>query len=632
MVKNPDSATLETQNSIDSATSNHLKVLDANGNPLNFSKVVLELASASGGEALIQLRDIAALRATEPTRAGELASVLEYTAGTAMGGGLFVYDKSDSKTKEDYGMTILTPQGARWKRVMFDYNSVTVLDFGAVADGKTDCLEAVKRMFNWSQDNYPATGIRFTAGKFLISKFDISTEKEVNRFKLSGAPVNFGYFPTTTLISDRKDNEVMFSVNARYVEISGFVIDGESSTGSHPTNSKGFFKNIIEAGQFLRVSSMEFRNLGGRGLDILDTLDCKIDQWYARDCQNSLIYAHWSNNPNGKWDHSTAIELSNFNIQRNKAQPAIFAPRCTQALMRNGWIEHSSDPGDISNGQWILEALSIEACETPLKMAYCRTITLQKNIQGGNGFDFTPRPTDAEWLSEYERGSVEIDNTGIVVNGALNYDYITAQHPMNNLQDAHSWWCVGEVQLKLGQQVHMRVIGTAAYNSMGSTQTDATDKTSEGVAHIYLQRLRTPIACTWYGEGSCPLSQVHVEQIKSGECRVYVKLSTYTASAKVLMETNGESRMEAGTHFLYRKIFTLCATEKASELDEAVKTPVAFEQHWTGNARVGYGYNHNGELLLHATKGTLAEFSDTTELLKVRINGAEYALEVRKKK
>ncbi|MGK3126327.1 hypothetical protein ACCY16_19590 [Candidatus Pantoea formicae] len=631
MVNNPDNGTLATQNSIDSAVSNSLTVFDASGNPLSFSKVVLELADNRGGEALIQVRDIAALRATEPTRAGELASVLEYTAGTAMGGGLFVYDKSDNTTKEDFGITFVTAKGARWKRVLFDYNSVTVLDFGAVADGKTDCVEAVKRMFDWSQANYPATGIRFTAGKFLLSQFDIAS-KEVNRFKLSGAPVNFGYFPTTTLVSDRKDNQVMFNVNARYVEISGFVIDGESSATGSSTNSKGFFKNIIQAGQFLRVSSIEFRNLGGRGLDILDTLDCKIDQWYARDCQNSLIHAYWSDNPNGKWDHSTAIELSNFNIQRNKARPAIYAPRCTQAMIRNGWIEHSSDPGDISNGQWILEALSIEGCDTPLKMAYCRTITLQKNIQGGNGFDFTPRPGDIEWLSEYERGSVEIDNTGIIINGALNYDYVTAQHQMNNLQDAHSWWCVGEVQLKLGQQVHMRVIGTAAYNSMGSTQLDATDRTSEGVAHIYLQSLKSQIACTWSGEGSCPVSQVQVEQIRSGECRIYVKLSSYTASAKVLLETNGESRMEAGTHFLYRKIFTKCDTAKSSELDEAVKTPSVFEQHWTGNARVGYGYNHNGELLLHASKGTLSEFSDITELLKVRINGAEYALEVRKKK
>ena len=207
MVRNPDSANLDTP----TGSSNTLQVLDANGNPLSFSKVVLELANVGGGEALIQLRDVASLRATEPKKVGELASVLEYTTGTAMGGGLFVYDITDKTTPEDYGLNIVTAKGARWKRVVFDYNSVTVLDFGAVADGKTDCLEAVTRMFNWSQKNYPATGIRFTAGRFFISKFDIAA-KEVNRFKLSGAPVNFGYFPTTTLLSDRKDNEVMFSV------------------------------------------------------------------------------------------------------------------------------------------------------------------------------------------------------------------------------------------------------------------------------------------------------------------------------------------------------------------------------------------------------------------------------------
>ncbi|WP_336778748.1 hypothetical protein [Pantoea sp. USHLN256] len=627
MVKNSDSANLDTP----TGSSNTLQVLDANGNPLSFSKVVLELANTGGGEALIQLRDVAALRATEPKKVGELASVLEYTTGTAMGGGLFVYDITDKTTPEDYGLNIVTAKGARWKRVVFDYNSVTVLDFGAVADGKTDCLEAVTRMFNWSQKNYPATGIRFTAGRFFISKFDIAA-KEVNRFKLSGAPVNFGYFPTTTLLSDRKDNEVMFSVKARYVEISGFVVEGESLQNSLPANSKGFFKNIIEAGQFLRVSSMEFRYLGGRGLDLLDTLDCKIDQWYARNCQNSLIHAYWSDNPNGKWDHSTAIELSNFNIQRNSAHPAIYAPRCTQSLIRNGWIEHSSDPGDLSNGQWIIEAMNIEACDSPLNMAYCRTITLQKNIQGSHGFDFTPRPTDSEWLSEYERGSIEIDSSGTIINGSLNYDYVTSQHAMDNRSAKEAWWCVGEIQLKQSQQAHMRVIGNAQYNSMSGTQVDFSDRTAEGVGHIYFQMLNSQIACSWYSEGSCPITKVHIEQIKTGECRIYVKVAVYSGFTKVLLDTNSEDRHRAGVHFLYRKVFTKCAEEKAAELDEAVKTPVVFEQHWTGNKSVGFGYNNNGELLLRAAKANAAEYNETPELVKVRINGVEYALEARKKK
>ena len=180
-----------------------------------------------------------------------------------------------------------------------------MVDFGAIADGTTDCIDAVIRMFKWSQRVLPSAGIRFTAGEFSLSGFDLAevlgSDREINRFKISGAPVNFGYFPTTTLKFNwgpkpRKTH--FFSVRARYVEISGFVVKGMSSDsgedGGTAFNNVGFFTNSIIGGQFLRVSSMEFRYLGGRALELIDTLDCKIDQFYSRGCQGSIVYARWS--------------------------------------------------------------------------------------------------------------------------------------------------------------------------------------------------------------------------------------------------------------------------------------------------------------------------------------------------
>ncbi|MCA1177944.1 MULTISPECIES: hypothetical protein [unclassified Pantoea] len=274
---------------------------------------------------VVQLKTIDELRATEPTSAGEIASVLEYTKGSKMGGGVFVHDATDTTSEDDGGIVFITAGKKRWKRVIQDYSSVTVLDFGAIADGKTDCIAAVKRMYTWSQRVLPAAGIRFTAGVFSMSTFDISNT-EINRFKVSGANVNFGYFPTTTLVFnwDTQPRGLhFFKVNARYTEISGIVVKGMSyksgmagnGDGGSATNSVGFFANIITGGQFLRVSSMEFRYLGGRALDLIDTLDCKIDQFYAYGCQESIVYARWSDREQGAWDHSTAIELSNFNLQ-----------------------------------------------------------------------------------------------------------------------------------------------------------------------------------------------------------------------------------------------------------------------------------------------------------------------------
>lgn len=610
--------------------SNSLTVLDKSGKSIDFGKIIVELASlnSSNGAGITQLKSIAELRSTEPTQPGELASVLEYNTGTNRGGGLFVYDAADKTTAEDFGLNIVTPEKARWKRVVLDYNNVTVIDFGAVPDGKVDCLEAVTRMFDWSQKNNPATGIRFTAGVFLLSKFDISS-KEISRFKISGAPVNFGFFASTTLLSDQKNNEVMFSVKARYVEISGFVVKGQSKgDGSTVANTKGFFKNIIPGGQFLRLSCVEFRYLGGRALDIIDTLDCKFDQFYGRYCQNSIVYARWSGQAQGVWDHSTAIELANFNIQHNTLFPALDIPRCTQSIIRNGWIEHTEFPGDLSNGQWIIETFNLEDCANPLKLAYARIIMTQKNLQSGSKVDFTPE--GERWLSEYEEGNVEMANWGMILNGSLNYDYVTSQHRMDNRTDKDVWFYLGEVAFPTeSNQLNIKIVGSGGYSTVGETQNDYSQRTAEGAAYIAIQATSGGPYATWHGEGSSPVIRVHIEGTSSA-CKIYVKIGQYTGQSIALLETNGVDRYQAGVHFLFRKSFTKCVAEKSAELDA---TPViCFEQHWTGNKSVGFGYNNNKELIIHGTSGKVAEFDEATSCLKVRINGQVFGIEMRKLK
>lgn len=79
-----------------------------------------------------------------------------------------------------------------------------------------------------------------------------------------------------------------------------------------------------------------FVNVGGRCLDLIDTLDCKTDQFYARYCKDSLVYARWSDQKIGAWDHFTAVELTKFNIQHSNHMPALFLPRCTQSFIYNG--------------------------------------------------------------------------------------------------------------------------------------------------------------------------------------------------------------------------------------------------------------------------------------------------------
>lgn len=595
--------------------------------------------AVTAAAAVIQVHDVAELKATEPTAVGELATVLEYKRGTKSGGGVFVYDATDSTSVDDGGLIIVTAGKKRWKRVILDYNSVTVLDFGAVPDGKTDCIEAVKRMFAWSQRVLPSAGIRFTAGVFSMSTFDIS-DKEINRFKVAGASVNFGYFPTTTLLFNWETKPRglhFFKVNARYAELSGFVVKGMSSNsgedGGTAFNQVGFFANIISGGQFLRVSSMEFRYLGGRALDLVDTLDCKIDQFYSRGCQDSIVYARWSDQARGAWDHSTAIELSNFNLQGGTKKPVLDLPRCTQSFIRNGWIEHSEFAGDLTNGQWVIEGLAIESTIHPLKLGYCRATIIQKSIHNESaGFDYSTEGIEP-WtlLAEGDRGVLELSDWGAIIQGSLNYDVITSQHHMDNRTAANKWFYVGEFNFSdATSQIHVRVLGTAQYLSQSETQTDFSNRTPEGVANIYLQaRDGADSIGSWHSEGSSPVVKVHISG-NGARTKLYVKIAAYTGFSIALVETNGKDRYRAGLCFIFRKSFTACTAEESATLDAA--KIVAFEQHWIGNKEVGFGYNNNKELLLRGTviKGETEEYEPgkfrTRRYLKVRVNSEEWSI------
>lgn len=51
--------------------------------------------------------------------------------------------------------------------------------------------------------------------------------------------------------------------------------------------------------------------------------------------------------------------------------------------MRNVWIEHTTNPGDLSDGGWNIETLNIEDCGTPLNLNNARVVMRHINLQAG---------------------------------------------------------------------------------------------------------------------------------------------------------------------------------------------------------------------------------------------------------
>ncbi|WP_380178996.1 hypothetical protein [Kalamiella sp. sgz302252] len=607
----------------------NLNVVDKNGNSVDFEKIIYSVSNANSNNSFATVQSIDELRALEPNAHGEIVVVLAYNAGTNCGGGIFIYDMNDKTTAEDFGLNIVTRGGKRWKRYITDLAGVTVVDFGAIPDGKTDCLTAVTRMWNWTRLLDRATnirihenvGIRFPAGNFFISKFDLSHITEVNRFRLSGAHVDFGYFPNTRLFSDQKNGEYMFSVNARLTYISGLIINGQDNT-----KTKGFFKNALDGGQYLRVSSVHFLNMGGRGLDVLDTLDCKIDQWYASHCSNSVIYGRWSNRAAGSWDHLTAIELSNFNIQSGTKELMIDLPRATQCFIHNGWIEHTEWPGDISNGQWVINGLSLENNTNPMKGHYARIVSTALNVHGRHGIDRSD--VGERWLSAYEDGQVYIQNYGVKIEGSLNYQYITSPERMDNRADRETWFKVGEIEIpEWSAVVQMRIIGSAQYLQMPTTQIDHSARTPQGEANIHIQNVNGNLFASWSAVGSCPLTRVALQSTGTGRAEVYVKLARYTGFCIALLTTNSADRYASGVHFRFIKAYTQVTGTEATALDTLSES--VFLQHWEGTERVGFGYNANNELLLRGQVINANTTSTATQCLRVMVNGRAYAIDLK---
>ncbi len=239
-----------------------------------------------------------------------------------------------------------------------------MLHFGAKGDGTTDDSDAFMRMYNWTKTwnaNYVALPVRFPGGKFLIKPIDFSAS-ESTFFGLLGDDSELGSLPRTTIISDKSATPV-FKVKARRTAIRGMARNGQASvdtvkntgtiTADLVSNNQPF--NTCIEGETVNIHCFRAQNTGGTVLKLLDTLDSKFDQIYTLYTYSRVFDVSWSNSPNGVWDHSTAIELSNANFQTGYGDSTIYMPRVTQGILRNVWIEHTRNPGDLSDGGWTIE-------------------------------------------------------------------------------------------------------------------------------------------------------------------------------------------------------------------------------------------------------------------------------------
>ncbi|MDI9219898.1 phage tailspike protein [Pantoea sp. EA-12] len=580
-------------------------------NQSNFSQ---RLAQPNGYQLIGEIPSVDELRKTRPLFAGAKIKLKSWHEGLEVGGGEFVGAFGEGK---DDGGVIFSGNGFYWRRVVEDFNRLTLFDFGAIADGKTDSAPAIKAMYQWSHDAEQPICVQFPAGTFFVSGCDFGNE-QLRFFRISGAMVNFGYFPATTLVSDGR-SEFLFSVNARWTEISNLNFNGNND--SRP-NKQGLFHNTCPGGQFFRGACLRFNRVGGVCLSLMDTLDCKIDQWYAETCTGDVIKATWSGQKVGVWDHSTAIELSNFNAQHCSGGKVLNLPRCGQSIIHNGWIEHTEHPGDISDGQWIIDALSLEDCKNPLIAHNSRLNMRQTNLQSGSWIDNSLQ--GKPWLSMWEMGSTRVESYGVAIDGSLKYNYITSRFRLSNNTNQETWFELGNFYSPdVGDSWEIEVFGQSQFNN-GTTNQPLMDpidgKTTGGRAVIHLQRKTKNAEATWSAEGSSPVLEVRFDPRSEADTRVFVKLAGWMPTAVVLIKSTAKDRFMTG-----RCARVDAKMDKGNPSNGSQQAAQRFSLH---NGKAGIGGNEQGDLLL-ASRALKPEQVDTREpkgFVSVVINGEQVAL------
>ncbi|QGY29846.1 phage tailspike protein [Pantoea cypripedii] len=580
-------------------------------NQSNFSQ---RLAQPNGYQLIGEIPSVEELRKTRPLFVGAKIKLKSWHEGLEVGGGEFVGAFGDGK--DDNGV-MFSGNGFTWRRVVEDFNRLTLFDFGAIADGKTDAAPAIKAMYQWSQDASQPICVQFPAGTFFVSGCDFG-DKQQRFFRISGAMVNFGYFPATTLVSDGS-SEFLFQVNARWTEISNLIFNG--NTDKHP-NKQGLFRNTCAGGQFFRGACLRFNQVGGVSLSMLDTLDCKIDQWYANGCTGDVIKASWSGQKAGNWDHSTAIELSNFNAQHCKGGMVLNLPRCSQSIIHNGWIEHTEHPGDISNGQWIIDALSLEDCKNPLIARNSRLNMRQTNLQAGSWIDNSLE--GERWLNIWEMGSTRVESYGVAIDGSLKYNYLTSRFRLSNNTNQETWFELGNFYSPaVGDSWEIEVFGQSQFSNGTDNQplmNPIDGKGTGGRAVIHLQRKKSKAEASWSAEGSSPLVDVRFEPRTDTDTKVFVKLAGWTPIAVVMIKSTAKDRFLAG-----RCARVDASMTQGSPASGSQQAPQRFSLH---NGKAGIGGNEQGDLLM-ASRMLKPEQVDTREpkgYVSVVINGEPCAL------
>lgn len=599
---------------------------------------------------MIEVNSFAELRTTVPAKAGDIAFLKRYwdKDSSFRGGGWFVgFPQTTSLPTDDSG-TIAVDANKKffWRRTINDPDLITIFDFGGKCDGKTDDKNAFYQNLLWAKGydtNSDTLGVKIPTGKSFISPLDLTSLGELPVFAIYGdSRAKGGWRPRVRIISDKSVNTV-FKVNARRTILEGFVWDGQATadttkntgaiTPDMCSNIQPFFENICQTGEYANIFGCRVEKNGGTAYRFIDTLDTKIDQFYSGPSYGAVFDIGWSNNPKGKWDHSTAISLQNANFQNGFGAATLKMPRVTQGLMRNVWIEHTRFPGNLNDGQWVMEAVSIEDSPNPINFNNSRLVIDGIYFQSGSSMDLTRKASPDNWLSGYERGVIRRETYGVQMTDASFRAGHYTGYKISNNTDQDKWFYIGSFSFpKMNQIWEIELLGKAGGVVPNAKLEQPTAMNGMGRRVITMQRCNTPnkkVYADMQQEGVDAIADVVYQRLWEDFGKVFVKLRANSGDTIFNLTTTGPTRFEAGVCTMFSEGPCECVDALLTEMTTSVeknqkdyaRPQNRFSLH---NGLAGIGANEQGLLTMQTAEGKAPkDLTKPTGFVTININGVD---------
>lgn len=345
-------------------------------------------------------------------------------------------------------------------------------------------------------------------------------------------------------------------------------------------------------------------------------LVARFNQIYSSKTWGRVFETGWSDTGGEVWDRATAIALTNANFQHSYGDALLFMPRVTQGVIRNVWIEHSRCPGNLSNGQWIIDTLNLDDYASALDLTNSRTQMRQINLQTGSDLDLKFDNAN-RWLSVYEYGWRRDENDGFSLSGSLHSGWYSG-HRVTNDSSMDKWFNIGKINFpKDNLQWIVEIVGRRSTEALDRTAASPTTSSDSCMTWLNISRCWNGIYGDIQHKGLPSVLDVKLNRLGMIYAEVLIKVKAHSGDIAISLRATGPSRFESGECCVF--------VPKMTEVTDAwlSGTTAVNARMSLHNGLAGVGANEKGVLTIATIAATAPATTTAAGYVTVNINGTD---------